>query len=329
MYVSADLDFQRYADTLAESTQSYGPALVYYARAHATKKLKSTLVLLTSLCLLHSAALPAKNDLDPLLLSLLSKERSVLVDLAHVDSEAAEILALHLSGYATLRRFYELRDQSSSSSQQSVVPLERAREAATALLVVAESAADCIQGGLFDPSVESVVPVDAILVLLGEALPMLGQSRRIFTKSQVFVLLRLVEDFATAPGRIRDNAESLLQASINAYRNAGNKTGLFDLLKKSKSDSSSKSGLGLGGSSYDMLASIPSLMMQSIESMESGRSGESSGNSGNQGEVVVRGWDWRKGLHGFVDLGTKEVVMLVRTALAKEVGKGWSGEINW
>lgn len=320
---------ERYADTIAESTKSYGPALIYYARAHATTKLKSTLALLTSICLLHSAALPAKNDMDPLLSSLLSKERSALVDLARIDSEAAEMLALHISGYATLRRFYELRDQAASCFQRSAVLLERRREAATALLVVTESAADCIQGGLFDPSVESVVPVDGLLVLFGESLPLLGHPQRIFTKSQVFALLRLVEDFTTAPGRIRDNAESLLKASLNAYRNVGGKMGQSDLLRKSKSDLSSKSGSGLGGSSYDMLASIPGLMMQSIDSVESGGSGKSSGNGDEQFEIVARGWDWRKGLDGFMDVGRNEVVILIRTALAKEVAKGWSGEINW
>ncbi|KAK4543936.1 hypothetical protein LTR36_004710 [Oleoguttula mirabilis] len=312
---------ERYADHLAESTQAYGPALIYYARAHATAKLKSTLSLLISLSLLHSASSPARQDLDTQLSSLLSRERTALVNLARSDTEAASLLASHLSGYATIRRFYDLRDQdvaptTSSNGAALLRPLERKREAAKALIAVTESAADCIRGGLYDPEVESVVPVDGVLALLGEALPLLGQPKRIFTKDQVYNLLRVVEDFATAPSRIRENAESLLQASINAYKDGG-KIGMSELLKKSRSDLSSKS-VRLGGSSYDMLAS--SAMLQSQEK------------KGGKGAEAKRGWDWRKGLDGVgttVDVGGEDVLMLLRLALAQEVARGLSGQINW
>jgi hypothetical protein len=244
----------------------------------------------------------------------------VLVDLAHADPEAAEILASHVSGYATLRRFYELRDQeiNAAASGPSRKSLERKREAAKALITIAESAADCIQGGLFDPNVESVVPVDGLLVLFGEALPFLGQPKRIFTKDQVFTLLRLIEDFTAAPGRIRDNGNELLDASIKAYREGG-KIGMSGLLKKSRSDVSAKSGLS--GSSYDMLAS--SVMVKSQESLKGGKMAT---------EDVQRAWDWRSGLDalgGVDDVGQKEVLGLLRVALAQEVARGYSGQIHW
>lgn len=272
--------------------------------------------------LLHSASSPARQDLDTQLSSLLSKERSALVNLARSDTEAASLLASHLSGYATVRRFYDLRDQdinpaAGSNTSAPLKLLERKREAAKALIAIMESAADCVRGGLYDPDVESVVPVDGVLALFGEALPLLGQPKRIFTKDQVYSLLRVVEDFATAPSRIRENAESLLQASVNAFRDGGARMGKSaDLLKKSRSDLSSKSGLG--GSSYDMLAS--SVMMQSQEK------------KGGRAVEVARGWDWRKGLDGIsgtMDVGGDEVLMLLRVALAQEVARGWSGQINW
>lgn len=286
-------------------------AIIYYARAHATQKLKATLALLTSFCLLQSAAIPGSSNLDAQLAGLLSRERTALVSLARVDTEAAALLSSHLSGYATMRRFYDLRDQDvNPQASTKLRPLERKREAAKALIAVAESASDCIRGGLFDPDIESVVPVDGLLALLGEALPLLGSEKRILTEQQVFSLMAIVEDLSTVSGRIRDGAEGLLKASMNAYR-GGAKS-----LSGSKSQLSSASGT-LGGSSWDMLAS--SVMQRSA--------------GGGKGKAVEvqRGWDWRKGLDavGGVDVGSKEVLMLLRTALAREVASGWSGAIVW
>ncbi|WPH03276.1 nucleoporin nup85 [Acrodontium crateriforme] len=313
LYEQAKTIAERYADDLADSSHAFGAALIYYARAHAIAKLKSTIALLISMCLLQSASIPSVATMDPQLSSLLTNERQALVRLAREDNEAATILSSHLSGYATVRRFYDLRDQDSNLQpieRGSLRPLERKREAAKALLAVVDSAADCIRGGLFDPAVESVVPVDAVLVLLGEALPLLNHAKRIFNKDQVFTLLRIVEDFATAPGRIRENAESLLQTSITAYGNSG---ALSSFLK----NDATSNGSGLTGSSYDMLAS-------SIVLMQS---------PGKSTEVIepVRAWDWRKGLDGFGggDVDEKEILSVLRMALAREVAQGWGGLINW
>ncbi|KAK3672724.1 hypothetical protein LTR78_007310 [Recurvomyces mirabilis] len=319
---------ERYADSLATSHEdttsqpAYGSALIYYARAHATEKLKDTLALLTSLCLLHSASIPAQADLDNSLASLLGAGdaggRTALLTLARRDADAATLLAQYLSGYATLRRFYDLRDQNTLSASQ---PLARARDAAKALIAVLNSASDCIHGGLFDPEIESVVPIDGILVLLGEALPLLGQSKRVFTKEQVFTLLRILEDFEGVSGRIKENAESLLRASLNAHRSSTQPGRGGRDLKKSRSDLSKSSGTGsglLGGSEWDLLA----------ETVMVGSGGKSTNGSMLQ---VNRAWDWRKGLDklGGVEVGRKEVVLLVRTALAQEVARGWTGQIMW
>ncbi|KAK3615215.1 hypothetical protein LTR56_026729 [Elasticomyces elasticus] len=296
----------RYADTLAESdTQAYGFALIYYARAHATSKLQSTLALLTSLCLLHSTAVPAQAEIDPQLASLLSGNRTVFVTLARIGTDAATLLASHLSGYATLRRYQELRDQDVDDH-----PLERARGTANTLIAVLESAADCIRGGLYDPEIESVVPVDGVLALLGEALPLLGQKKRVFTEEQVIALLRIVEDLATVPSRIRENADSLLQATLTAHRDGATSASRSQLLSKSRSDLSESPAGGLGGSSYDMLAS--SVMVVSEEKNDLGVA------------TTASGWDWREGLdkRGGSEVGQKEVLMLVRVALVRRWREG-------
>ena len=299
---------QRYADTLAKNNpSSYGSALIYYARAHATSKLKSTISFLISLCLLQSATVPTSNNLDSQLSSLLNNERTTLVGLANADLSAATLLSGQISGYATVRKFYELRDNRSGPSKS----LQRKREAAKALIALIESASDCIRGGLFDSDVQSVVPIDGLLGLLGETLPLLGQEKRIFTKQQVFTLMRVVEDFETAPARIREGAVELVQASMNAYRATSSST----QLKKGKSNVSSMSGSGLSGSSWDMVLS--SNILQSLEIEE---------DSG-----MTRSWDWRKGLDAVVGarVESKEVLMLLRVALGQEVAKGWSGAIGW
>ncbi|KAM0720422.1 hypothetical protein Q7P37_004558 [Cladosporium fusiforme] len=296
---------ERYADSLTESPQAYGTALIFYARAHAATKLKDTLSLLTSLSLIQSAAVPSVSELDQQLASLLSKDRPGFVRLARSDPKAATLLSSNFSGYATLRKFYNLRDQdvaSNANHTQHLRPLERKREAAKALMAVIDSASDCIRGGLFDPEVESAIPADALLILLGETLPLLSTERRIFSKADVYALLRIVEDFSTAPARIRERAEDLFQASANSYRGVNT-----DSLKKSRSDLSSGTG-----SSYDMLASSVMALSQ---------------NNSKAGAQVSRGWDWRKGLDGAggASVGSNEVLVVLRLALSQEIAKSMSG----
>jgi hypothetical protein len=284
--------------------------LYYYARAHAVDKVRRTLELLTSLCLLHSAPLPTAETIDVKLESLLSRDRPALRELAQIDLEAATLLSSQFSGYATLRRFYELRDQDEqgvkaySRGSRLLKPLERRRQAANALFGVIKSSADCSPGGLFDREAESVVSVEGLLVLFGEALPLLGQNQRNFTESQVFALLGIVEDYAAAPARVHENANSLLSASLTAYQEdgaAGNKKGTSDLS---------------ASSSWDMIASR-SVMLH--------------GENGDTRLRLNRAWDWRKGLvelYG-VTAGDAQVVALLRDALAREVASGWGGLLNW
>lgn len=271
--------------------------------------------------------MPPHQSLDPQLASLLSNERVALVALTKVDGEAATLLSKEISGYATLRRFYELRDQdfnSTSAAAAKLGPLERKREAAKALVAVIDSANDCIKGGLYDPRIQSVVPVEGLLVLLGEVLPLLGQQKRILEMKQVLALMSVIEDFEAVSERIRNNAAELLQAAMKTYRGDG-KSGSA---KKSKSGISSASGSGvLSGSSWEQLAESSYVMLQSTESIKSGRS---TGNSRKPKAIEVqRGWDWRKGLDAVggmrVEFGAKEVIMLLRTALAREVARGWGG----
>lgn len=160
-------------------------ALICYARAHNRRKVKSVVDLLISYSLVHSRAYPASRDLDEQLQALIREPKTCLSAVASVDEEAASILQFYFSGYATLRRFYETRDEAIGlphGQKPRYKPLARRRAAAQALVAVISSAADGIYGGLYDPDRDSAIQVDGLLALLGEALPFIHRTSRYFVR---------------------------------------------------------------------------------------------------------------------------------------------------
>lgn len=86
---------------------------------------------------------------------------------------------MYLTGYATLRKFYDLRDEQvnlKEGQKPGLRPIARKKAAVAALLAVINSAADNIHGGLYDKERASVVQVDGLLALLGEALPFVDRK---------------------------------------------------------------------------------------------------------------------------------------------------------
>lgn len=84
-----------------------------------------------------------------------------------MDPDAAALLHRYLSGYATLRKFYELRDAGGQGPEEDRIQPDS--KAAKCLIAVISSAADNICGGLYDASRDCVIQVDGLLSLLGEA----------------------------------------------------------------------------------------------------------------------------------------------------------------
>lgn len=180
---------KKYANSIAEGTDRYGTALIYYARAHNSKKVKSVLDLLVSYSLVGSLAYPPSSDLDNNLRSLISSPKESLTQIAEVDSEAAELLQTHLSGYAALRQFYNVRDEEKhlkEGQKPSLRPLARKKAAAAALLAMINSAADNIHGGLYDEHRGAVVQVDGLLALLGEALVFVDRMLTLYSSHLLF-----------------------------------------------------------------------------------------------------------------------------------------------
>jgi len=270
---------------------------------------------LISLCLVQSLAYPADSDLDEDLRTLISSPKQTLTALSQIDVEAAELLQIYLSGYATLRRFYDLRDEELNlkrGQNPNLRPIARKKEAAAALIAVINSAEDNIHGGLYDSDRGAVVQVDGLLALLGEALPFVNLPKRILTLPQVFALLKAIEDLQTVTSRVYAQCEECFQSTIaNAHGSHVLSSSPRALLKKSLSSMTSSSGFSLIGS--EMLASAEE---------EGGRTGRSMGSSGVLLKAEVkRGWDWRTALRRGVK--GEDVLRVLRLGLAKEVARGW------
>ncbi|KAF7874248.1 hypothetical protein EAF04_002920 [Stromatinia cepivora] len=297
-----------YADSLARDNISPGEALWYYALAHNSDKVKDVLDTLIQLCLVYSTAYPPESELDDHLQRLISSPKDALNEMSSMDLEAAELVHTSLSGYATLRRFYNLRDQEVTSSPGSKPPMgviARRSEAANALLALIISSDDNIRGGIYDEDRKAVIPVHYILALLGEAMPFVNQPNSLLSTSQIDILLRTIEDIQGIGPRIYSVCNAFLETVI---KNASGLKGSnpMDLLSKSSS--------GTSGS----FAMVGSSMMASQFHKSVSASGLL-----NKGDIK-RGWDWRNGITA--GMTAEDILRVLRLGLAKDLARAWLQE---
>jgi hypothetical protein len=176
-------------------------------------------------------------------------------------------------------------------------------------MALISSAASSIRGGLYDPDTETVIKVDVLLSLLGEALVFVNQPKRTLSLPHLYALLTAIEDLQTAPSLIWKQCEECLKSTLESHSSPST------LLRKSTSNLTTASSQFsfIGGS---MLGSGSGEGGQSTESsgvlVEGARSG------------IKRAWDWRKGLAGGAKGG--DVCRLLRLGIAKEVGRAWVEE---
>lgn len=322
---------------LTSKAENFGLALVCYARAQSRRKVKSVVDLLISYSLVQSRAYPATAELDEQLRSLMKEPKACLSSIAQIDEEAARILQFYLSGYATLRRFYEIRDEEielGEGQKPRYKPLARRRAAAQALTAVIGSAADNIYGGLYDPDRDSAVQVDGLLALLGEALAFVqrkpptlfsrstdgltkSEPTAILTVSQQFTILSAIEDLETVTPRVYAQCEECFHSTLLEYQSstrgeATDRPSPRSLLKKSVNfNTSSFSVIG-----NDMLESRT-------------RSGSGAGSVGSSAVLIgadaARGWDWRAGLP---ESGKGEdILRMLRLGLARGLSHGALGAV--
>lgn len=250
--------------------------------------------------------------MDERLYEFVKSPTGPLADLATIDLVAAEKLGAWLSGYATLREFYDLRDEEvnlQDGAQPKNKPLARKRLAAKALLAVIASSSDCIRGGLFDYNAEVVVPVDCLLVLVGEALPLLNQTTRVLTLPQIYALLKAIEDLETIGPRIYASCEAVFQTALENVHGSDVPSPRARLRKET-------SGM-TGSSAFSMVGSS---MLNSKGSLATTGS-EGSGVLVSSGQTK-RGWDWRQGLRK--NASGEDVLRVARLALSKEVARAWA-----
>ncbi|KAL5119705.1 hypothetical protein ACEQ8H_002311 [Pleosporales sp. CAS-2024a] len=301
---------QKYADHLRMNTHNYGDTLLYYARAHDVLKIQEVLRVLVAHCLIKSTAYPPPDELDDALHSLVTSPKQTLTKLASVDSEAATMLSTHLSGYATIRKFYDVRDEEVVAKHGANPTRRRAarkRAAANALSVIIASAASSVRGGLYDPDVETVVPVDLLLPLLGEALVFINQAKRTFTLGHLYDILAATEDLETAPSMIRKQCEEVLATTLSAAHDP--QRGLQKSTSNLTSASSQFSLIEFGSTESASVEDSAMLV------------------KGGGVDECRRGWDWRRGF-GKSTTGD-DLIRVLRLGVAREIGRAFAeGEIS-
>ncbi|ORY63025.1 uncharacterized protein BCR38DRAFT_435696 [Pseudomassariella vexata] len=288
---------EKFGDILKENTYRFGEMLWYYALAHRPGKVRDVLNGLMSFSLAESTIYPPEGEMDDQLKKLLRERSATLEQFAKQDYEAAELLGKMLSGYFTLRKFYELRDGDCKINPRSIT---RRQQAATALTFVIASADENIRGGLYDDSCDAVVSEDFILALLGEATVFINQSPTIISLEQIDILLKAIEDIQTVGSRVYEAADAFFKIVLSSGHGKGSTPA--DLMKRSTSS--------LGGS-----------FMMTGSSMMASQLHKSIRESGVLKGPIWRTWDWRKNVLATSSSG--EVLKKLRLGLTKDLADLW------
>lgn len=268
--------------------------------------------LLISYSLVQSTAYPPASELDDHLHRLLTDRNKTLEQCANQDLEAAELLGKMLSGYASLRQFYSVRDGENSHL------ISARQQAATALVSVIASSDDNIRGGLYDQTRDGIVSEDFLLALLGEATAFVTDpentnvhfgkySEPAITLDQIDIMLKAIEDLQAVGSRVYNTCEEFLQVVLAAVPGGLKGSTPADLLKKS---TSSLSG------SYVLGAS--SMMASQLQ--------KSLGPGSALTKNVKRGWDWRKEMTAKTK--GEDVMRRLRLGLAKDLAGLWLAEAD-
>jgi hypothetical protein len=277
--------------------------------------------LLISYSLVQSTAYPTDNELDDHLHRLMNHRNQTLEQLAKQDLEAAELLGKMLSGYASLRHFYSIRD---GETRLSAVGRQ---QAATALISVIASSDDNIRGGLYDHTRDGIVSEDFLLALLGEALVFVsdpGSGAGAFLRkdeagapptislSQIDTLLKAIEDLEAVGPRVYMACDEFLQLVMASAPGGLKGSTPADLMRKSTASMSAS--FVLSGSS--MLAS----------QLQKSLSGAAGAGALGRLQNVKRSWDWRNK----VTAGTtgEKLLERLRKSLAKDLAGFWLAEAD-
>lgn len=298
MIAYAEETAEHFADILSKESHRFGEALWYFALSHRPDRVREVLNLLMSYSLIQSTAFPAEQDVDDDLKDLLRKRTETLEHRAKQDLEAAQLLGRMLSGYATLRTFYETRDEQKLDEISNTKAKVLQKQAAGALVAVISSSDDNIRGGLYDGTRDAVVSEDFLLALLGEATVFVKRAPCVLSLDQIEIILKAVEDLQTVGSRVYDSCDTFLEMVLASGQGLKGSTPA-DLMRKSTTS--------LTGSSYVMSGS--SILASHVQK------------STLAGGKVARGWDWRKGWQATTK--GEDVLRRLRLGLSKDLATLW------
>lgn len=268
-----------FAGRLVTSATSYGDSLYFYSlSSYHRPSIHNLLTKLLSSSLLTSSTFPPDPTLDDTFKKLLSSPKST----------SSQILRFELSGYATLRNFYALRDAGKFAP------------AASALVATIKSAGEKLDGGVLDPEWECAVEEWTLGALLGELIPFLGSPKRCITVRECMDVMKVLTDFELVGGETMRRADEFLKRVITAKKdiaslaNGGASSGRNSIIKSSSWEEVRKAideGVLLNGIDMD---------------------------------AVERSWDWRDGFVGDGKKGgLEEIIRVVRLRLSREVARAW------
>ncbi|KAJ9661902.1 hypothetical protein H2198_001654 [Neophaeococcomyces mojaviensis] len=298
---------EQFGNYLVNTTTDYGTALMCYARSRSEGKVRQVIDLLNSYCLVQSRAYPAEQEMDLALSRLVSANnpKAALQGFANADPEAVEVLQFYLVGYACVRRYYTIRDSTSSNK----------KAAARALVAAINSAADSIYGGLYDPERQTAIQVDGLLTLLGEATALIAEQnggKRIFTSDQLYAILAAIEDLQTVSDRVYAATEECFAAALRQYHGSAPPSPHAMLKKSMSSGTNSNFSFSMMGS--EMLARSE----ESLGGKSLGSAVLVGGSREKESDDVQRGWDWRSHFKGQNTTGA-DVLRYLRLNVAQEL----------
>ena len=207
-------------------------------------------------------------------------------------SITSPILRFELSGYATLRNFYESRDSGDHP------------RAVKALVAVLKSAGEKLDGGVYDADWDSAVEEWMVAVLLGELMPYINPRKRYLGMREAMDVLKVITDFECVRGDVWRRAEEFLQRVL-AH-------------KDSRGDGGSSGNAG-GANGMTESGYIAGSMISSWESVRDGiDSGLVSADAAPG--ATQRAWDWREGAEGWK---VADIIRIVRLGIAKIVADAW------
>jgi hypothetical protein len=258
---------------------------------------------------------------------------------AYANVETAYHFVNAFGGYCALRRFYQLRDGIKPTNSgdmdidEEVGADQGSKDAGAALVELVKAAAEDIRDAeVEDEETDGLVPVDAMLALLGEVYGFATYHPESLTLPHLTTLLSALETLPTLSASSLKKAEAVLSASLFDFRDP-TPSSPPELLKRSSTGlTSSFSRVGTtgsgSGSGSENFSFVGSSMFNSHVLQPRPNDRKENGSASSSGvlvkSLIKRGWDWRdlvKSRDG--SAARDEIVKGLRRKLGEMIAGAW------